>query len=44
MVAAGSWMSASMLHSIKLSTPFGPEKLPVTAAVSSGLEEVAKVM
>ena len=33
-----------MLQLILLSTPLGPEKLPVTAAVSSGLEEVARGM
>jgi hypothetical protein len=44
MLTAGSWISASIPHSSTLSTPFGPEKLPVTAAVSSGFDEVAKVM
>ena len=37
-------ISASMLQEKLLVTPGGPEKLPETAAVSSGLEEVARVM
>jgi hypothetical protein len=39
-----SKISASMLQEKLLVTPGGPEKLPETAAVSSGLEEVARVM
>lgn len=37
-------ISASILQEKLLVTPGGPEKLPETAAVSSGLEEVARVM
>jgi hypothetical protein len=43
-IGVGSSSSASMFHSSSLSTPVGPEKLPFTAAVSVGLEEVARVM
>ena len=46
--SAANWrlsrISASMLQSISLCTGSSPEKLPLMAAVSRGLEEVARVM
>ena len=39
-----SRISASMLQVISLCTGSSPEKLPLMAAVSRGLEEVARVM